>query len=72
MLLSYLPDVSSPAGVMFYSLLSYLIVWFLSWLFREPITTGMSDPDVETRRKAEIERMREAGRKKREENKKIE
>ncbi len=71
-LIDYLPDVSSPAGVAFYSLFCYLIVWFLSWLFSEPITSGTRDPDVETKRKAELERLKEIGRKKREENKRIE
>lgn len=65
--------MSSPFGVLLYSLLTYLIVWFLSWLCKEPISiAGTGDPDVEMKRKAEIERIKEVGRRKREENKRVE
>ena len=60
--------------MIFYSFLTYMITYFLSWFFRDPVE-GEKDPrvkgdkDVKTRTKAEIEQMREKGRLKREENK---
>jgi hypothetical protein len=56
-LIQYLPDISSPYGVILYALCVYLIVWFSSWLFREPMT-GHKDKDVELKTRAEMERLR--------------
>lgn len=65
-----MPEVGSPLGFIVYSLILYLTMWFFSWLFKEPMTKPFEDPDVEVRRKAELERIRRMGLKKREENKK--
>ena len=65
-----MPEVGSPLGFIVYSLILYLTMWFFSWLFKEPMTKPFEDPDVEVRRKAELERIRTMGLKKREENKK--
>ncbi len=58
-------------GLILYSLILYLIMWFCHWLFSEPMSRPFADPDVEVKRKAEIERLKEKGLKKREENKKM-
>ncbi len=65
-----MPEVGSPLGFIVYSLILYLIMWFFSWLFKEPMTKPFEDPDVEVRRKVELEKIRNMGLKKREENKK--
>ena len=65
-----MPEVGSPLGFIVYSLILYLTMWFFSWLFKEPMTKPFEDPDVGVRRKAELERIRRMGLKKREENKK--
>jgi len=64
-----MPEIGSPLGFIVYSLIMYLIMWFFSWLFSEPISKPFADPDVEVKRKAEIEKLKEKGLKKREENK---
>jgi len=65
-----MPEVGSPLGFIVYSLILYLTMWFFSWLSKQPMTKPFEDPDVEVRRKAELERIRSMGLKKREENKK--
>ena len=69
-LLEYLPEVGSPLGFILYSLILYLIMWFCHWLFSEPMSKPFEDPDVEVKRKAEIERLKQKGLKMREVNKK--
>jgi hypothetical protein len=53
-----MPEVGTPLGFVVYSLILYLIMWFFSWLFSEPMTTPFGDPDVEIKRKAEIEKLK--------------
>ncbi len=68
-LIDYMPEINSPLGYLLYPLIVYLITWFCSWIFKEPMSKPFEDPDVEVKRKAELERLKEMGRKKREENK---